>query len=83
MSTRCMISIKRTIVRFLAVGTAVLATGCSTVAQRTATAAPCPPTRTLVCEPFGAEDRCDCRDRTRVGRELDRLGYMAPGLGTW
>lgn len=75
----------RTIVRFLiAVSTALLITGCGTVAplgsqaQQYRTAGP------ALCENFGPEVRCSNSDTSRVSRELDRSNLSAQlGLRGW
>jgi len=76
--------LKSTIVRFIILGTSVIAaSGCSTLPQQAVQAEPCPPVRTLVCDTFGSETRCTCSDSSRVGRQLDRLGQTALGLNAW
>jgi len=69
---------KRTIVLFIFSGAvSAFVAGCGTLAPRTAELAPCPPTRTLICEEFGPETRCQCSDPAGMDRELDRLGLNA------
>lgn len=74
-----------TTVRFIiAVSTALLVTGCGTVAplssqtQQFRTAGP------ALCENFGPELRCSNSDRSRVSRELERANLSTQlGLRGW
>ena len=84
MTSRLFASTKSTIVRFIILGTGMIAaSGCSTLPQQASHATPCAPVGTLVCEPFGTETRCTCSDSSRVDRQLDRLGHTALGLNAW
>jgi len=84
MSSPLSAALKSTIVRFILLSAGlVAASGCSTLPRQASHAEPCPPVRTLVCEPFGSETRCTCADSSRVDRQLDRLGPTALGLNAW
>jgi len=84
MSTPLFSPLKSTIVRFIILCAGLIAaSGCSTLPQQAASAEPCPPVRTLVCDTFGAETRCTCSDSSRVDRQLDRFGQTALGLNAW
>jgi len=71
-------TVKSTTVRFLtAATTALLVTGCSTLAPLGSQTQPCPTAAPALCESFGPQRRCNCADKAVVTRELDRFNRSA------
>lgn len=78
-------AVKRTNVRSIVVTTtALLITGCGSLAPLGSQTQPCPTPGPALCESFGPQSRCNCAGKSVVTRELDRFNRSAQlGLRGW
>ena len=85
MTRRFIDSKKGTNVRFVIIAaTALLATGCGTVAPLSGQLQPNHPPGPTLCESFGPETRCSQPDTSRLARSLDRFNQSAQlGFRGW